>query len=281
MTLSFLGLFVGISTQFLSTEERFEYRGNATEMVPFQNCVCDCGLEDVKYNGSYFTLNNKQEGKDRVYAKLDRVLGNNDWLEKFSTAEVTFLPERDFDHSPAFLSIYPRLHDKKKPFRYFNYWSSLRDFSDVVKTGWQEIIAGSPMYRLVTKLKLLKYGFKGLNQQGRGDIGVQDIEAYKALIDIQLALRVQPGNGDLIAKEIQARRHYAKTHRNYLNFLRQKSKIAWLTYGDDNTKLFQASIKKRRLQNTIYSIKDANGTWLNEQNEVIRAFVDFNENMLG
>ncbi|XP_062080399.1 uncharacterized protein LOC133785159 [Humulus lupulus] len=210
----------------LSTKERLEYMVMPLKWCLFQNCVCDCGLEDVQYNGSYFTCNNKQEGKDRVYAKLDQVSANNDRLEKFSMAEVTFLPEGDFDHSPPLLSTCPSLHDKNKPFRYFNYWSSLREFIDIVKNGWHEIVAGSPMYRLVTKLKLLKSGFKGLNQHGRDDIGVQDTEAYKALIDIQLALRVQPGNGDLIAKEIQARKHYAETHRNYLNFPRQKSKIA-------------------------------------------------------
>ncbi|XP_062075253.1 uncharacterized protein LOC133779292 [Humulus lupulus] len=159
--------------------ERLDYCGNGTEMVPFHNFVCDCGLEDVKYIGSYFTWNNRQEGKDRVFAKLNWVLANNDWLDKFPTSEITFLPEGDFDHSPALLSIYLNLHDKKKPFRYFNYWSSLRDFTSIVKTGWQETVEGSAMYRLVNKLRHLKHGLKGLNQQGKGDIGIQDTEALK------------------------------------------------------------------------------------------------------
>ncbi|XP_062114382.1 uncharacterized protein LOC133825464 [Humulus lupulus] len=253
----------GDFNSILSTEESLDYRGNGNEMVPFQTCT------------------NKQEGKDRVCAKLDRVLANNDWLDKFPTAEVSFLPEGVFDHSPALLFIYPNIHDQRKPFRYFSYWSSLKEFNGIVQTGWLENVEGSQMYRIVNKLRHLKHGLRGLNQQGKRDIGIQDTEAFKALINIQMALREQPGNGDLIAQEIQARNHYAETRKQYLNFLRQKPKITWLAYGNDNTKKFHASIKQRRLQNTIYSVKKTNGTWVTKKNEVIRAFLAFYENLLG
>ncbi|XP_062114526.1 uncharacterized protein LOC133825625 [Humulus lupulus] len=179
------------------------------EMVPFQKCVFDCGLADVKYNGSYFTWNNKQARKDRVFAKLDPVLASHGWLDKFPTTEVTFLPKGVFDHTPAILSIYPNFHDTKKPLRYFNYWSSLKNFSGIVQNGWQENLEGLPMYKLVSKLELLKRGLKSLNQQGDGDISIKDSEDFKTLLAIQVALREQPGNGELIAQEIQARNHYA------------------------------------------------------------------------
>ncbi|XP_062113957.1 uncharacterized protein LOC133824962 [Humulus lupulus] len=265
----------------LSTEERLDYRGNGTEMVPFQTCVCECGLEDVKYNGSYFTWNNKQEGKARVCAKLDRVLANNAWLDTFPTAEVSFLAEGMFDHSPGLLSIYPNMHDNQKPFRYFNYWSSLKDFTGIVQNGWSENVEGYPMYLFVKKLRLLKQGLRRLHEQEKGDLGIQDSEAYKALLDIHVALREKPGNGELITQETQARNKFAEIHMKYPIFLRQKAKVKWLAFGDDNSKKFHASMKQRRMQNTIYSVRNSNGDWVTEQSEVIRAFLDFYDNLLG
>ncbi|XP_062093302.1 uncharacterized protein LOC133799300 [Humulus lupulus] len=265
----------------LSTVERQNYRGNGAEMVPFQTCVADYGLEDVKYNGSYFTWNNKQEGKARVCAKLDWVLANTDWLENFPTAEVSYLAEGIFDHSPGLLSIYPNSQDKHKPFRYFNYWSSLAEFTDIVRKGWSEEVEGSPMYRLIKKLRMLKQGLRRLHQQGKGDLGIQDSEAYKNLIDLQESLRGQPQNEDLISQEIQARMHYTQIHKHYLLLLRQKAKANWIALGDDNTKLFHASMKQRRMQNTIYSVRNRDGEWVNEYHEVTRAFLEFYDHLLG
>ncbi|XP_062094362.1 uncharacterized protein LOC133800420 [Humulus lupulus] len=251
----------------LSTEEMLNYRGNGTEMVSFQSCVAECGFEDVKYNGSYFTWNNKQEGKARVCAKLDRVLANNVWLETFPTTKVSYLSEGIFDHSPGLLSIYPTTHDSHKPFRYFNYWSFLAEFTDIVQKGWSELVEGHPMYRIIKKLKMLKQGLRRLHQKGKGDLGLQDSEAYKNLIDIQETLREHPHNGELISQEIQARMNYTEIHKQYLLFLRQKAKANWIALGDDNTKLFHASMKQRRMQNTIYSVRNRNGDWVTEQHE--------------
>ncbi|XP_062100614.1 uncharacterized protein LOC133806542 [Humulus lupulus] len=172
----------------LNPEERLEYRGNANELIPFQTYVNKCGLEDVKYNGRFFTWNNKQDGKNRVYAKLNRILATSDWIDTYSTAEVSFLPEGDFDHSPALLTIYPSMQNIKKPFRYFNFWKNLNGFLDVMKQFWQEKVAGSHMYQLVFLLKQLKFGLKSLNRQGRGDVELQEKEAYQHLLNIQQQL---------------------------------------------------------------------------------------------
>ncbi|XP_062089492.1 uncharacterized protein LOC133796026 [Humulus lupulus] len=224
---------------------------------------------------------NYHEGKARVCAKLDRVLANNAWLDTFPTAEVSYLPEGVFDHSPGILSIYPNTHDSHKPFRYFNYWSSLEDFTGIVQKGWSEIVEGHPMYRLVKKLRMLKQGLRRLHQQGKGDLGLQDSEAYKNLLDIQETLREHPRNGELITQEIQARMKFTEIHKQYLLFLRQKAKAKWIALGDDNTKLFHASMKQRRMQNTIYSVGNRNGDWVTEQHEVTRAFLDFYDHILG
>ncbi|XP_062096257.1 uncharacterized protein LOC133811163 [Humulus lupulus] len=240
----------------LSTQERLQYRDNANEMIPFQNSVVDCDLEDIKFNGNFFTWNNKQEGKDRVYEKLDRFLANHKWMDKYTTAEVTFFPEGEFDHSPGLLSIYPNMQNSKKPSRYFNFWKNLEGFIDTVNKNWKVRTISNPMFCLVSHLKKLKSCLKVLNRQGKRNVEIQEHESYQHMIKIQQSLQQNPGNAELIEAEIRPRHFYVESHRNYISYLSKKAKVAWIKSGDDNTKVFHASLKRRRQQNTIYSIKD-------------------------
>lgn len=36
--------------------------------------VIDCGLADIKCSGNFYTWNNKQYDKARIYSKLDKIL---------------------------------------------------------------------------------------------------------------------------------------------------------------------------------------------------------------
>ncbi|XP_048490019.1 uncharacterized protein LOC125491981 [Beta vulgaris subsp. vulgaris] len=88
----------------------------AHEMMPMNNWCAGCDLDDLKSSGYFFTWNNKQRGYNRVFSKIDRALSNMAWHEVFPTAEVSFMPEGDFDHSPALLTVYPRGDSGKKTF---------------------------------------------------------------------------------------------------------------------------------------------------------------------
>lgn len=75
-------------------------------MVSFRRCVTHCGLDDIKANGCFYTWNNKQQGSDRVFSKLDRVMGNEKWRDKFNTAQAMFMNEGIFDHTPALVRVH-------------------------------------------------------------------------------------------------------------------------------------------------------------------------------
>lgn len=59
-------------------------------------------------------------------------------------------------------------------------------------------------------------------------------------------------------------------------YWKQKDNIKWLKEGDNNTKFFHQSVKIRRQKLSISRIRDTNGLWLTEQeeiaNEAINAF---------
>ena len=67
-----------------------------------------------------------------------------------------------------------------------------------------------------------------------------------------------------------------KLGMNYLSFLYQKAKASWL-----NTAYFHASIRARSISNRIFSIKNMDGTWVNEPNEVSDAFLQYYVSLLG
>lgn len=46
-------------------------------------------------------------------------MSNDAWKDLLPTAEVSFMPEGDYDHSPPLLRVYP-LSSGKRPFKIFN-----------------------------------------------------------------------------------------------------------------------------------------------------------------
>ena len=59
------------------------------------------------------------------------------------------------------------------------------------------------------------------------------------------------------------------------------SKIEWIKHEDDNTRLFHAKAKQRKLATYIYSIKDANGSTVEGFEQVQQVMLGFYKNLLG
>ncbi|KAL2930690.1 LINE-1 retrotransposable element ORF2 protein [Bienertia sinuspersici] len=82
-------------------------------------------------------------------------------------------------------------------------------------------------------------------------------------------------------KERQAQQMYKTKNKAYISFLKQKAKIQWIRDGDENSALFHSSIKRRRLQNNVYAIKDHQGNWQDTPVGVEQAFVNYYQELLG
>lgn len=65
-----------------------------------------CCLTEVKTLGRHYTRNNKQDGGDKVFSRIDRVLANPKWHTMFDSAEAAYLPEAEFNHSPMVMNCY-------------------------------------------------------------------------------------------------------------------------------------------------------------------------------
>ncbi|XP_062104535.1 uncharacterized protein LOC133815746 [Humulus lupulus] len=234
-TMRYPWLLLGDFNDILSVEERI---GGGTPHCTgaFKECMDFCQMEDIKFSGAFFTWNNKQGPDTRLYSKIDRVMGNQAWLDRYQNAEVKFMNEGSFDHCPALLQVYPEVKSGKKPFRYFRMWQKAPGFHEKLQEVWQEQLFGAPMHQLVQKLKSLKIKLKELNRLQVGDIHLADYLTLQELLSCQSELQLNPRDKELIIKEKKAQesRVYSIKDKDGVQVHdHQQITAAFLNYYDD------------------------------------------------
>ncbi|XP_074293074.1 uncharacterized protein LOC141619980 [Silene latifolia] len=251
-------------------------------MIPFQNTVAECELYDMKTSGAFFTCTNKQPSDSVVFSRIDRVLINTEWLNVWPDYYAHFAPEGEFDHCPCVITyLGDVVSTRRKPFKFFNMWSKVPDFQDIVQKGWSTYIHGSPMYRIVQKLKLLKPDLKKLNRNLFADVERNADISYAALLDCQKNLQADPRNTVLMDIEYQSRESYLMLAKARDAYLRQKAKCNWAKEGDTNSAMFHKIIKHRQIQNKVLRIEDDLGRICTKPDDILNAFVQYYEHLLG
>ncbi|XP_074315359.1 uncharacterized protein LOC141651553 [Silene latifolia] len=273
---------LGDFNNVLYANERLGKTVKDDEMMPFQSTLNCCDLQDMKSTGAFFTWNNKQPSATRMFSRIDRVLVNSDWIAQWPDWSAHFYPEGTFDHCPCIISYgMSGGNGHKKPFKFFNMWTKVPEFHSILEKGWDLTVSGTAMFKVVTKLKILKPLLKNLNRDMFSDIERNADVAYHLLLDYQLQLQKDPTNKSLMDMERQIRESYYFLADVRDDFLRQKSKCAWVKYGDSNSGLFHQAIRKRQVQNKVLYIENSMGQECKEPSEVLQAFVDYYSDLLG
>ncbi|XP_074298730.1 uncharacterized protein LOC141629656 [Silene latifolia] len=257
--------------------------GNSTpeEMDDFNAYVADCGITDSPAVASLYTWSNKQDISSRVYSRLDRVLVNQAWLDDNSEVYAHFFTEGTFDQTPCVAQTQKNWDRKRRSFKYFNLWSQAEDFKDCVKDVWSKNCYGTRMYQLVCKLKALKGPLKQLNSANFNDIENNTARARINLEYIQVQIRGDPFNPDLIQQELEASSSVRWMEKACNDFLLQQSKAKWVDMGDNNTKYFPSIIKGRQVRNKVLRIEYSAGRLCDEPATIQSAFLDFYTSLLG
>ncbi|XP_021836641.2 uncharacterized protein [Spinacia oleracea] len=215
---------IGDFNAIMELEDRIGSRVRLSEVQPMIQCMAFCQLTTIKTVGRKFTWNNKQDGVDRVFTRIDRVLANSNWGDCFENAEACFLPEEDFDHCPMVLNTH-KIDAVKRPFRFYNMWTSSPKFLEIVQTHW--------------------------------------CKCKDVFLPAQKQLHSNPTNCEMATAERDSAEQYRAAKENYDSFMHQRAKLHWLEHGDENSKAFHQSIKQRREQNQIYSLQTGDGEWIN------------------
>jgi len=108
---------------------------------------------DATVQGRLFTWKKFIKGK-LVYEKLDRVIFRDDCLQLFPKYVVTNGPFTCSDHAYVFLNTDPHHAPRRgTTFKYQHSWIHYQDIHGIIKRNWKNAISGTPIYRIVHKLK--------------------------------------------------------------------------------------------------------------------------------
>ncbi|XP_074310072.1 uncharacterized protein LOC141644876 [Silene latifolia] len=230
--------------------------------------------------GAFYTWSNKHESGTKVYSRIDRVFINDEWTDIFPDGYVHFLLEGTFDHCPCLVNFEVEHQRRGATFKYFNMWSLAPGYSDIVRTSSQRECQGTPMYRVVTKLKGLKSALKKLNKEQFDKIENLTHVAELSLQNFQELLILDPLNEQLCQNEQECAKEVIKLRKARHQFLSQKAKCEWMKFGDENTSYFHANIRRRISKNRVFQIKDMNNTMCTTPDSIKAAFEKFYQKLL-
>ncbi|RWR83584.1 Ribonuclease H domain-containing protein [Cinnamomum micranthum f. kanehirae] len=207
----------------------------AAGLIEFNDCIQEAGLVDLPLQGSPFTWSNSSIGATRIESKLDRVLVNATFLQTHPFKGEVLMPGIS-DHCPLLLSI----HEKpniKAPFRYFNYWVKMPGFFDMAQNAWNNDVCGTPLYRVVQKLQMVKQQLIEWHH-AQSSLSNRLLAATAHLNSIHSSLVGDPTNVNLQEEERMARYHLDHILLVKESMYKQRSRDMAVNLGDSNTKYF-------------------------------------------
>ncbi|KAK9742578.1 hypothetical protein RND81_03G183400 [Saponaria officinalis] len=174
------------------TERISEHPPNLFDMLAFNACLLQCGLEDMQCTGCEFTWTNKQD-EARVWCKLDRALVNDAWLGQFPSTSAKFHVPGISDHSSVLVTLFEDIRPKKR-FSFLNRWISDPYYDSLVREAWATPVTGSVMSKLFAKMKNVRRSLMDLHKRSYTAIQLRVANAKKDLDECQAQLQASPMN---------------------------------------------------------------------------------------
>ena len=230
--------------------------------------IAYCDLTEISTKGSSFTWSNGR-GARYTECKLDRTLCNNHWLDRWAESGSYTLPRHHSDHNPVVLSCKDYITTGPLPFRFKRMWTLHENFLAFVDSIWNsESSSGSAMSVLTFKLKKLKRALKQWNVEIFGDVNARVEKAKEDLSNIQMDISSNGFSPEKLEAEISAHSHLDEALNFQTAFLKEKSRLNWVSDGDRNSAFFHKMVKLRRATKGI-PMMNIDGTQVTNQ-DVIR-----------
>lgn len=206
--------------------------------------------------GSKYT---SQKSGRKMWQKLDRCLSNYKRRSVCSDCVVHLLSKESSDHAPLLgkFSVEQGGHG-----------------GALNSSQCGLLIIRTPLRMFAAKLKRLKATLIAWNRDHFGNVFKKVVEVENKLKEVEIKAETDSSNQTI--EEFNS----AKLNLNQIldceeKFWRQRAKVKWLNEGDRNTKKFHASASVKRKRSKIFRIKNSNGDWVIEQNDIVAAGVAF------
>jgi hypothetical protein len=115
-------------------------------MDQFRAAIDTCGLSDLGYEGDKFTSRNHSKvATNYICERLDRALGNLEWVQKFPNFKVRNVAPRHSDHRPVIIDtdfVGSRHRGGDSSFRFEARWLREEGCDEVMKDAWERESGG-------------------------------------------------------------------------------------------------------------------------------------------
>lgn len=183
-----------------------------------------CGLTDIGYVGAKYTWCNNRRPRKRIWKRLDRILVNDQWSQKFQHNYVRHLMRTGSDHRPLLMKCHNEQQKVIKYFRFLNFWTQQSDFLNVVQSSWSMQVSGNAMWRLKSKLQTLSRKLGQWSRKSIGDI-YEQFNSWESKVQQLEELDLQQNTEDSREELNKAHAEYVKWMGLQKTLLKQKSQV--------------------------------------------------------
>lgn len=106
--------------------------------------------------GPRFTWTNNRDNDELIMERLDSAYASPAWLEEFPNSTVYNFPITSSDHAPIMLKTSAPAVSSFRPYQVETWCLSFPDVRNIVQSGLNLHIVGSPMYSLSRKLSIIR-----------------------------------------------------------------------------------------------------------------------------
>ncbi|XP_074284243.1 uncharacterized protein LOC141608798 [Silene latifolia] len=267
-----------LAGDFNETRNLNERHGGSASMARrcenFNNWIENCEFIELAFSGSPHTWARGNSVETRQSARLDRALCTADWGTIFEEAMVKHIPAFQSDHCPLFISPngFVPLNSVNRPFRFQACWLTHENFKEFVEESWPS--DGN----FPSRLDLLSKKLQNWNSTIFGDIFRRKRSLIARIGGCQRELSFARQR-HLIKLEAKLRKELDEVLAQEELLWYQKSRAEFIKDGDRNTSFFHVSTLVRRWRNRIVSLKNEQGLWVDDPNEVKKMIVDYFKNL--
>jgi len=240
----------------------------------FQQALADCHLVDLGFHGPKYTWTNGRcgsESSDLTRERLDRAVANAEWSNLFNVTEVFVLACTVSDHNPILLTCSNSQEIKWTNYRYFRYeagWAKQKEHGDLIKRAWQTGPSQGDRWKTVRgSMERCKKTLKQWVRKTENQLEAKIMEVSQKLLDVQTT---DPDFNSVVETTLQSELH-SLLEQEEIKW-KQRAREDWLKYGDQNTKLFNASANQKSRRKLISKIVDKDSRTCTTQCEIENAF---------
>ncbi|XP_059436777.1 uncharacterized protein LOC132169841 [Corylus avellana] len=232
----------------------------------------NCELVDMGFRGPKYTWNNGREGAAFIQERLDRAVANDRWSSLFPQAEILVEGSSCSDHLPLFVVFHEQWRRRRTERRFIHEASWVLDgtYAEVINSAW------NPRHTRVGEWGGL---FKKL---GRCKVELKRWQEKKKKPETEIK-NLSSWLAGLLAQEgPESAAEIANIKLKVQSLMeleelkwKQRARVEWLRNGDKNTRFFHACANQRRKSNSIRMVCDLAGNYMETQEAIGDAFVDY------